>query len=347
MKLPDRKFETVHAEPGARPLWVGLMGPSGGGKTFSALKLAKGIQSVVGGRINFIDTESGRGLHYADMFDYDYTPFPPPHGSLDYLAAITHAVKSKVAHIVIVDSFSHEHDGEGGLIDFQEAEMKRLGGDDWQKQERVKMLAWTKPKAARKALLRGMLAFGTEAVFILCFRADEQSKPVKKGDKTEVVQMGFMPIAGKPFVYEATVCALLMPGANGVPTWEPENVGEKMMRKLPEQFKRLFEESKGKPLSEEHGRALAEWAKGGSTSKPSKQFDPPRTEKSLAERVDLAVSSINASDTEANVEKAFKRTEGLRSELSRAGDIAAVYRLKDARKDRLKALGVELEGEDE
>jgi len=338
MKLPDRTFTTVHAEPGPRPLWVGLFGPSGGGKTFSALLLAKGIQSVVGGRINFIDTESGRGLHYADLFDYDYTPLPPPHGSLDYLAAITHAVKGKGARIVIVDSLSHEHDGEGGMIEFQEREMERLSGGDWQKAERVKMLAWTKPKAARKQLLRGMLAFGTDAVFILCFRADEQSKPVKKGDKTEVIQMGFMPIAGKPFVYEATVCALLMPGANGVPTWNPENVGEKLMRKLPEQFKKMFAATEGKPLSEEHGRLMAEWAKGGVAGKPPRQSPPPPTDKTLAQRVDAAIEKLAEKNTHAGVNGVWKATEDLRAELADAQEGALLDKLVGARDDRLREI---------
>lgn len=313
MKLPDRQFTTTHAEPGARPLWLGLSGPSGGGKTFSALRLAKGIQTVLGGKIEGIDTESGRMKHYAEMFDFEHTPFVPPHGSLDYLAAITHAVQVNHSKIIIVDSFSHEHDGEGGLIEFQEAEMRRMAGDDFAKQERVKMLAWTKPKAARKALLRGMLAFGTEAVFILCFRADEQSKPAKKADgKTEVIQMGFMPIAGKPFVYEATVCALLMPGANGVPTWNPENVGEKMMRKLPEQFRELFARTDGKPLSEEHGRLLAEWARGSSGS-PTKAPEGGKVGKTLEERAAALKAALKAGTSEEAVEATWNSAVQLRT----------------------------------
>ena len=34
------------------------------------------------------------------------------------------------------------------------------------------------------------------------------------------------------------------------------------MMKLPEQFRALFAEAS--PLSEEHGRVMAQWAKGGS-----------------------------------------------------------------------------------
>lgn len=337
MKPPDRTFETVHAEPGARPLWIGLMGPSGGGKTFSALLLAKGIQSVMGGRINFVDTESGRGLHYADLFDYDYTPFAPPHGSLDYLKAIEHA-HAKGGRIITIDSFSHEHEGEGGLIEFHEAEVDRLSRGDAGRAEAVKMLAWTRPKEARKQLLRAMLRYGTGVTFILCFRADEQSKPVKKASgKTEVVQMGFMPIAGKPFVYEATVCALLMPGANGVPTWEPENVGEKMMRKLPEQFKGLFESTKGQPLSVNHGRALAEWAQGGTKAEPKQ----PPAEKSIEERVAALKAELKKCSTKADVDKLWERAKKLRADLLKHPDAAVLEELTLSFEGR----ATELEGE--
>lgn len=306
MKVPERSFDTVHAEPGPRPLWVGLFGPSGGGKTWSALELATGIKAVLGGKIHLIDTESGRGLHYADVFDYEYTAFPPPHGSLDYLAVIKHAVEQKGARIVIVDSFSHEHEGEGGLIEFHEAEHQRMGGE-----ESKKMLAWAKPKQARKQLLREMLRM-KDVVFILCFRADESSKPVKdENGKMKVLQMGFMPIAGKPFVYEATVCALLMPGANGVPTWNPENVGERLMRKLPEQFKKLFDETKGKPMSADHGRKIAEWAKGG-----VKAGSTATSTKNISARAGACESALKKAVSKVSLLDTWSRAKALRDELA-------------------------------
>lgn len=312
MKVPERTFETVHAEPGPRPLWIGLLGPSGGGKTFSALRLAKGVQSVTGGKIHLIDTESGRGLHYADLFDYDYTPFAAPHGSLDYLAAITHAIENKGARILIIDSLSHEHEGEGGMIEWHDAELDRMAGDDYRKREAMTFTAWIKPKAARKQLLRKMLQY-RDVVFILCFRADEQSKPVKVDGKTKVVQMGFMPIAGKPFVYEATVCALLLPAANGIPTWNPENVGERLMKKLPEQFRTVFND--GEPMSEKHGKALAEWHKGSTPSNAPKQSGTQRPVKPIGERVTTFLSTLKTQDTVAGVEDIWAKASKLREEV--------------------------------
>ena len=53
---------------------------------------------------------------------------------------------------------------------------------------------------------------------------------------------------------------MLLPGAGGVPTWFPDEKGERTMVKLPEQFRGLSE--RNKPLDENVGKHLALWAKG-------------------------------------------------------------------------------------
>jgi hypothetical protein len=248
-----RVFEAKSAVRESVPLLVGLMGPSGGGKTFSALRLATGIQKVTGGDIYAIDTEARRMLHYADRFKFKHVQFDAPFGSRDYLAAIQQCVTAG-AGVVIIDSMSHEHEGVGGMLNFHDQELDRMAGDDFAKRERVKMLAWQKPKAARSAMINGILQL--PANFIFCFRAKEKIKLVGKA----VVPQGFMPIAGEELVFEMTVNCLLLPHADGVPTWQSEQVGEKMMMKLPEQFRGIFKEQR--PLDEDIGRQLAEWARG-------------------------------------------------------------------------------------
>jgi len=261
MNAHARSFEDKPAVRQQVPLLIGLMGPSGGGKTFSALRLATGIQQVSGGDIFVIDTEARRALHYADKFKFRHLEFNAPFGSLDYLAAIRHCV-AKGGGTVIVDSMSHEHEGPGGLLDMHDQELTRMAGDDYAKRERVKMLAWAKPKAARRQFINGLLQMN--ANFIFCFRAKETAKPVKKNGKTEVEGQGFMPIAGDEFVFEMTVNCLLLPRAGGVPTWQTDQPGERIMMKLPQQFMPLFEARE--PLSEGLGAKLAEWAKGGAAS---------------------------------------------------------------------------------
>lgn len=257
MNAPIRTFDAKPAVRESVPLLVGIMGPSGGGKTYSALRLATGIQRVAGGDIYGIDTEARRMLHYADRFRFKHIQFDAPFGSLDYLAAIRQCVKAG-AGVVIVDSMSHEHEGPGGLLDYHDRELDRIAGDDYGKRDRVKMLAWQKPKSARQQMISAILQLN--ANFIFCFRAKEKLKIVPG---KQPIPQGFMPIAGEELVFEMTVNCLLLPHADGVPAWRSDQIGERMMMKLPEQFREIF--AKEQPLSEPIGEKLAAWAKGGAT----------------------------------------------------------------------------------
>lgn len=258
-----RSFEARPAVREQVPLLIGLMGPSGGGKSFSALRLATGIQAVRGGDIFAIDTEAKRLLHYADRFRFKHVEFGAPFRSLDYLEVLRWCV-AQGAGVIVVDSMSHEHTGEGGYLATHAAEVERMSRGDAAKAERVKMAGWIKPARERQDLINGLLQLN--AAIIFCFRAKEKTKPKSGGG---VQEMGFMPIAGEEFVFEMTLNALLLPQAGGVPTWRSDEVGERMMMKLPVQFQPLF--SKPRALDEEHGKAMAEWARGDVASAPVKE----------------------------------------------------------------------------
>jgi hypothetical protein len=269
MNATPRTFKDAPAVRSRVPLLIGLMGPSGGGKTFSALRLATGVQSISGGDIFFLDTEARRALHYADQFKFRHIDFGEPFGSLDYLAAVRHSVRNG-AGVVVIDSMSHEHSGPGGYLMTQDAELDRLAKADLDKRERMKFAAWIKPAGLRRQMIDGLLQLN--ANFIFCFRAKEKVKPIKIEGKMVPTEMGFMPIAGEEMLFEQTVNCLLLPRAGGVPTWRSDNVGEKLMMKLPGQFEPLFRESR--PLDETIGRALAEWARGGTIAPPERAPAP-------------------------------------------------------------------------
>lgn len=245
------------------PLLIGLTGPSGSGKTYSALRIATGIREVVGGDIFVVDTEQRRALHYADKFDFKHVNFEPPFGSLDYLEALRFC-KASGAGVVVIDSCSHEHDGPGGLLEQHEAELTRVAGDDYKKRDRMQMLAWQKPKAARRKLIN---AITTELAMpvVFCFRAKKTTKP-KPGQQP--IDMGFTSIGADEWLFEMALNALLLPGSNGVPTWRSEMPGEALAIKLPEQFRALAE--RGGPLTEAVGRSLAKWAAGTAAPEPAK-----------------------------------------------------------------------------
>lgn len=247
-----RTFEDKIAVREQTPVFVGLVGPSGGGKTYSALRIASGIQSVTGGDIYGIDTEADRMKAYADNFKFRHVPFGAPFSPLDYLAAIDHCV-AKGAKTIVIDSMSHEHEGPGGLLEMHEREM----GGNFKKQ----MIAWAKPKAARRRLINAILQ--VKANFIFCFRAKEKMKIVQGKDP---VPLGFMAIGGEEWIYEMTVATLLLPNANGVPLWQSDQPGERLTIKLPEQFRSVF--ASGEQLGESHGAAMAKWAAGGVARSP-------------------------------------------------------------------------------
>jgi hypothetical protein len=189
---------------------------------------------------------------------------------LDYLAALRQCVAAG-AKVIIVDSFSHEHASEGGYLMTQATELDRMAGDDYAKRERVKMAAWIKPAQLRTQMINGILQMNVN--LICCFRAKEKTRPIKTpGGKTEIKEMGFMAISGDELLYEMTVNCLLLPAANGVPTWKSEEPGERALMKLPQQFREIF--APQTPLSEDIGEQLARWAAGG--------VQPPKPEPATA-----------------------------------------------------------------
>lgn len=257
MNAPAEAFQFRPATRQQTPVLWGLVGPSGSGKTYSALRLATGIQSVVGGDIAVIDTEARRALHYARTFKFLHCDFKPPHGPDRYLEVIRAAV-STGAKTIITDSMSHEHEGEGGVLEWHEAELDRIAGQDFRKREAVNMLAWAKPKGARRKLINGLLQLN--ANFIFCFRAKEKVKMMKNGaGKTEIVDIGWQAIAGEEFVYEMTGRCLLLPGSEGRPTWSKE-AWETGVPKWNAETRALFQENA--VLDEATGAAMARWAQG-------------------------------------------------------------------------------------
>lgn len=271
MNAPVRTFVTKDAtearKESAVPLMVGLTGPSSSGKTYTGLRLATGIQSVYGGDIFVVDTEQRRALHYEDKFRFKHVDFQAPYGSLDYLAVLRHC-KSSGAGVVMIDSCSHEHDGPGGMLEQHEAELDRMAGTDYKKRDRVSILAWGKPKAARRKLITAITTeLGMPVIF--CFRAKTGTKPVPGKDP---VEMGFTSIGADEWLFELAVNFLFLPAADGVPTWHSERPGERLAIKCPAQF-RWLRDLDG-PVTEQSGVRLANWAKGGTAPAQTQQRDP-------------------------------------------------------------------------
>jgi hypothetical protein len=246
-------------------LLLGLASASGAGKTLSALRIAKGASG--GKPFAFIDTESRRGLHYADQFKFDHAELRAPFRPSAYAEAIV-AADAAGYPVIVVDSMSHEHAGEGGLLDWHEEELNRMAKGDYDKRERVSQAAWIKPKSEHKRMVQKLLQ--VRAHLILCFRAEdkvEQKKNPQTG-KTEFVPKqtlagfkGWIPICEKNLPFELTASFLLLPDHPGFP----------VPIKLQEQHRSMF--PLDCPLNEQCGERIAEWARGGTPRPPSAGFE--------------------------------------------------------------------------
>ncbi len=234
-------------------LWINMIGGTGSGKTFSAMRLASGICGDR--RFALIDTENRRGLHYADSFKFDHADLRAPFTPDAYADAIVAADKAGYP-VIVIDSGSHVWAGDGGMLDRQEAELDRMAGSDYSKRERVKMSAWIKPKMAHKHMVSKMLQ--VKAHIILCLRAEKKIEMVKKDGKLVVQDKqsltgldGWIPVCDKNLPFEATCSFLLTADRPGIP--HPI--------KLQEQHKDIF--PLDQPIGEDSGKRLAAWAAGG------------------------------------------------------------------------------------
>src|SRR5688500_6591553 len=81
---------------------LALAGSSGSGKTFSALRIGRGLVGPQG-KIAVIDTEAGRALHYSDRFDFDHGDMKPPFSPDAYADAIA-AAEGAGYQAIVVDS---------------------------------------------------------------------------------------------------------------------------------------------------------------------------------------------------------------------------------------------------
>jgi hypothetical protein len=252
---------TVTFQPAKReaiPLLLGVAGGTGSGKTMSALRLARGIAN--GQPFAFVDTENGRGLHYADQFpEMQHGHLRAPFRPDAYIAAILDAHRHltkvpKPQRVVVVDSFSHEWTGDGGCLDWAD----ELAGGDPKK----KAAAWATVKPAHRRMMTKLLQL--DAHVIVCLRAEYGKVDIiRSGGKTEFVPKRTLPGGSlndwypeceKAFPYELTASFLVTLDAPGVPA----------PLKLQEQHRSLV--PLDEPLSEGVGRRLAEWAAGASAS---------------------------------------------------------------------------------
>lgn len=225
-------FKVVKAELEQTPALIALWGFSDSGKTFSALRLARGLVGPKG-KIVVIDTENKRAKFYARMFGgWHHVDMQPPFTPERYTQAFEAAIHAG-ASVIVVDSMSHVWEGEGGVLD--QADRSNAKG----------LLKWKAPKTAYARMINKLLRAPVPVIF--CLR--EKDKLVQKGDKVEHV--GQEPICGKRFIFEMTVACHM---ASGLRTpMDPV--------KAPDPVKDVIKP--GQYITEQAGEAITAWLAGG------------------------------------------------------------------------------------
>lgn len=231
-------------------LFVAVAGGTNSGKSVSSMRLARGIAGP-NGKIAALDTEGGRLLHLKKDFDFDLSLMEPPHRPERYAEAAKAAEEAGYACLVI-DSFSMQWTGLGGVLDWQAQEYQRLGN-----REAMKLASWIAPKMAHKAMVYSLLQRRMPIVFSM--RAEEKAKKVGSDVKSE-----WAPITNKAFPFEVTVSFMLMQARQGI-------IDLSLPHKMEGAHRAIFKD--GEQLSERHGEMLAAWAVGGETSVPKELAD--------------------------------------------------------------------------
>lgn len=244
-------FTIKPAQPINNRLLIAIAGPAASGKTTSALRLATGIVQATGGKICFIDTENKRALQYAGAFKFNHLELDPPFSPARYDEAIQFAESQGYGEgdVIIVDSFSNEHEGPGGVLEIHDEYMKSKNYN-----QKFNMLGWNHAKKGRKRLISYTLQ-RTPCHIILCFRAKQGLKEAQVNGKTQYVNIGLEAIGADEYFYEMNISLILPQGSMGKPDWS-------------EKASRINEYNQDMPIthllkntpqiSEETGKRLAE-----------------------------------------------------------------------------------------
>jgi hypothetical protein len=304
--MSDDEFEIHDAVRQAVRLRIMLIAPSGGGKTESALRLATGMCSVVGGKPALIDTQDQAAAWYAEKYKFGMMNFRPLHDGDRFLRAIqVAATKSKV---IIVDTLSDEHEGEGGMLEQHDSVLRQLVLDKARRdgispddidEKKLDGGAWREAKEGRKRLIRGLRFVDAHIIFTV--RAKEASKIFAKkgravaGTAAQKNEDGWVAVTDDDFLFECPIRMMMLPMSNGVPCWDPVAESERKAIRRPGQFDTLLNHFKGKSLCEEMGEEMARWALGDAEPKqPVAPVQPQAPKAGEVLRDDIAAQIVAA-----------------------------------------------------
>lgn len=173
---------------------LGLSAVAGGGKTYSALKIAKGLCGNWED-IAIIDTENSSADLYAHLGDYNVLPLTAPYTPERYIDAIKECEKAGIK-VIIIDSITHEWDGKGGCLEITETITQASASKN-------SYTAWAKVTPRHQAFIDAMLSSPAHIITTVRRKQDYEMGKDASG-KTKVEKAGLKEITREGWEYELT-----------------------------------------------------------------------------------------------------------------------------------------------
>lgn len=165
-------------------LRLALFAPSGGGKTYTALSIAKGLADAEGTKIAVIDTEWGSASKYADRFDFDVVNLPSQ--TIDEYVNMINAAATESYGVLIIDSLSHAwHELKELVAKIAKAKYK---GNQW--------AAWSEGTPEQRKLVGAIIRYPGHLI------ATMRSNTEWSNENNRPTRVGLAPDQGKGIEYE-------------------------------------------------------------------------------------------------------------------------------------------------
>lgn len=215
-------------------LRLNLSAPSGAGKTYSALLMAKGL---VGdwSKVAVIDTENGSASLYSHLGDFNTIDLAPPFTPERYIQALNTCVDAGI-ECVIIDSTSHEW--VTLLEENQALADAKFRGNTWS--------AWSKTTPRHDKFVRAVLHAPLHV--ITCTRSKTETIMT---DSKKVKKVGMKDQQREGWEYELTVSLEIDRDTHmATPSKDRTN---------------LFEGNKPFVITEKTGQLIKDWCNSGKT----------------------------------------------------------------------------------
>lgn len=179
------------ATKSAAKLRLGLIGPAGSGKTYTALRVAAGL----GGRIAVIDTERGSASLYAGERGIEFDVIELTSYAVERFVEAINAAAEAGYSALVIDSLSHAWAGKDGILEFVDKAGKRQGGGNFG--------AWRDATPRHNALVDAILAAPLHVICTLRSKVEYVVETVN--GRSQVRKVGLQPVQRDGLEYEFTV----------------------------------------------------------------------------------------------------------------------------------------------